>query len=390
MIVASVGVGNDGNPEKAGKEACLQALSGLPNNHADLLIVFASVSYDQDRIIAAIAATSPDTLLVGCSTSGEISSEAFSSEGSVVVMGIASDQMRFWGSASEHMISEPEHAGEEFANTLDYDSHGYASSCLLFLDIISGHGEQALRGVLRRAGPKYSVYGGGAADDQLFFETYQYFRNKSYSGAIAGVGFSGDFRVVGVSKHGFLPIGISRKVTRAEGNTLYELDGKPASSVYEEYFGEEHLHELHEGLLPALAVSYPLGIFVPDSNDVVLRNPVFVDQKGAMTFSAEIPENTEVRLMISDIERAFETAEEAAKDVIKQLGGTRPKAVVVVSSVARKKMLGPRADEEIEIIQRVFGRDVPIAGYYSYAQVGGFGKEMPLHNGSILIWALAE
>ena len=143
--------------------------------------------------------------------------------------------------------------------------------------------------------------------------------------------------------------------------------------------------------MPTLAVSYPLGIFTTESNEVVLRHPVFVDQKGAMTFTAPIPLGAEVRLMISDIERGLEIAELAARGALEKLGGKKPKAAIIVNSVARKKMLGIRADEEIEVIQRVIGRDVPMVGFYSYAQIGGkIGEETPFHNGSLLVWLLAE
>lgn len=306
-------------------------------------------------------------------------------------MAIASDQIQFWGGVGNHILWNPKQAGEECANQLQYNSHGYITSCLTFFDILSGNGDQTLAGLLGGLGAHFPVYGGAAADDMFFFETFQYLGDKVYKNSIVGMGISGNYHAVGVTHHGFLPIGIARKVTKAEDTTLYELDGKPAASIYEEYFGEEHLSELHEGLLPSLAVSYPLGVFLPESNDVVLRNPIFVDQKGAMTFTAAIPVGAEIRLMISDIDRALETTESAAREVLEKLGGKTPKAVIMVSSVARKRMLGLRADEEIQIVQRIVGRDVPIAGYYTYAQIGGLlGEQVPLHNGSLLIWALGE
>ena len=108
-------------------------------------------------------------------------------------------------------------------------------------------------------------------------------------------------------------------------------------------------------------------------------------------FTAPIPQGAEVRLMISDIERGLEIAELAARGALEKLGGKKPKAAIIVNSVARKKMLGIRADEEIEVIQRVIGRDVPMVGFYSYAQIGGkIGEETPFHNGSLLVWLLAE
>ncbi len=392
MITSSVGVGTDHDAYKAGREACTQAISGIPTDQKiNLLIVFGSTTFDQDQLIAGISETVPDAQLIGCSSAGEISSEGFSTEKSVVVMAIASDQMRFWGAVGNHILWNPLQAGEDCANTLQYDSHGYITSALMFVDVLTGSGDKTLAGVINKLGEKFPLFGGAASDDLLFFETFQYLNGKAYNGSIVGMGMSGDYLAVGVAGHGFLPIGIARKVTKAEGTTLYEVDDKPASSIYEEYFGEEHLSELHDGLLPSLAISYPLGVFAPDSNDVVIRNPIFVDQKGAMTFTSEIPVGSEIRLMISDIERGMETTEQVANDALKRLGGRKPKAVIVVNSVARKKMLGLHADEEIEMIQRIFGRDVPIIGLYSYAQIDKqAGNSTPFYNGSLLIWALAE
>lgn len=391
MIATSVGIGIGSNVDKAATEACTQALLSLPNNKAEVLIVFGSVTLDQDKLVEVISKTSPDSLIVGCSTAGELSSEGFSTEKSVVILAITSDQMKFWGGVGHHILWNPYLAGESCMEQIEYESRGYISSALAFLDVISGNSDQALLGATDRLGSGFPLWCGASADDLLFFETYQYYKDKAYSGSIVGLGLSGDFRVAGVIMHGFLPIGVARKVTKSKDLILEELDGKPASSIYQEYFGEEHLHELHEGLLPSLAISYPLGVFLSESNDVVLRNPVSVEKDGTMRFTSAIPVGAEIRLMISDIEQVLETTELAAKKVLEDLEGRKPKAIIVISSIARKKMLGARANEEISVIQHILGRDVPIAGYYSYGQAGGLidGK-LPFHNSSILIWALAE
>lgn len=392
MISASVGVGTGQDPQKAGREACMAALAGLPpDKKADALMVFGSTALDQDKMIEGVSEIAPDAVLIGCSTAGEISSEGISAERSVIVMAFSSDQVYFWGAVGSHILWNPKQAGEECANALQYNSHGYVTSCVTFLDVLSGNGDATIGGFMSKIGASFPVYGGAASDDLLFFETYQYLQNKAYRGSIVGLGLSGEYTTAAVAMHGFLPIGIARIVTRSEGPTLFELDGKPAASIYEEYFGEEHAHELHEGLLPSLAVSYPLGVFMQDSDEVTLRNPIFVDQKGAMTFASSIPVGAEIRLMISDMERGLKTAELAALEILKKLNGKKPKAVIIVNSVARKKMLGLRADEEIEIIQRIIGRDVPMAGFYSYAQLGGqLGEKAQFQSGSLLIWAIAE
>ncbi len=391
MIAASLGIGKGYDAKIAGQEACQQALSGLPGNVADIFFVFASITLDQDKVIEGINDVGGKSIVIGCSTAGEISSEAFSGEKSVVVLGIVSDQMKFWEGIGHHILWSPAKAGEDCANLIEYNSNGYVNSALLFLDILSGNGDLTLDGAIGRFGQNFPIFGGAAADDLRFYETYQYLNQKVYSGSIVGVGLSGEYKSVGVTKHGFLPIGIARKVTKSSGTMLHELDGKPASSIYEEYFGVEHLSELHEGLLPSLAITFPLGVFSPESLDVVLRNPVFVDQHGAMLFTASIPEGSEIRLMISDLERGLETARLAAEEVMTKLEGRKPKAVIVMNSIARKKMLGLHADEEIQIIQQIIGRDVPIAGLYTYAEIGGAtAGKVSFDNGALLIWALAE
>ena len=393
MIAASVGVGTGEDAYQAGLEAATMVLSGLPDKKVDALLVFGSVTFDQDKLIEGVAAgaNSPETIIVGCSTAGEISSEGFSMEGSVVILGIVSDQMHAYADAGHHILWNAFQAGNDFANALEYNSHGYITSCLLFLDILSGNGEQTLSGVLNRVGTSFPVYGGAASDDLRFFETYQYLANKVYKGSIVGIGFSGDYHAVGVAMHGFLPIGIGHKVTRAESTTVFEIDGKPAMKMYEDYLGEEYSSQLREGLLPSLAVSYPLGVFLPGTRQVVLRNPVFVDQHGAMTFTAAIPQGADVRIMISGVEEGLASAKKAAEEVLLKLNGKKPKAVLIINSIARKKLLGADADEEIRMIQQILGRDVPMAGFYSYAQIGGLlGDQVPFHNGAMLIWALAE
>lgn len=392
MIKASIGVGTGPDAFKAGAEACTQAISGIiPEKQAELLLVFGSVSYDQDKLIEGVASSAGNALIAGCSTAGEISSEGFATEHSVVVMAITSDTAHFWGALGNHIPWNARQAGSDCANTLEYDSHGYITSALIFLDIISGSGDLTLQGFSERVGANFPLFGGAAGDNMLFFETFQYLHDKAYKGSIVGIGISGDYHSVGVALHGFLPVGVARTVTRSEGTTLYELDGKPAVSIYEDYFGEEHMGDIKGGLLPLLTISYPLGIFALDSTDVLLRNPVYVDGKGAMTFTASIPEGAEVRLMISDLERGLEVAEEAAKEVLRRLEGRPPKAVIVINSIGRKKMFGAQCGDEIRVIQKVLGRDVPIAGFYSYAQVGGSDAEtVRFHNGSLLIWALAE
>jgi hypothetical protein len=391
MIVASVGVGTGEDAYKVSREAAIAAVEGLPNKKPKLVIVFGSVVFDQDQMLQGIHATTPEALVVGCSTAGEISTEGLAMEKSVVVMAIESDQMDFWGGIGNHLLWNPRQAGIECANAIQYASNGYVRSCLMFLDVISGNGELGIAGMREKLGPSIPLYGSAAADDLLFFKTYQYFNSLVFSGSMVGLGMSGTFTCAAALADSFLPIGIPRVVTKASGVTVQEIDHKPAFSMYEDYFGTEHSLELRERLLSDLAVTFPLGIFDTSTNSLISRNPIYADQEGGMVFTAQIPEGAEAHLMISDTEQAFTSAKEAAEKVMRDLGGKTPRAVIVMNSVARRQLLGANADEEIRIIQAVIGRDVPLIGFYGYAQVDNVLEgRAPFHNAALIIWAIAE
>lgn len=194
MIKASVGVGTGSDAYKAGIEATMQALSGIiPEKKANVLLVFGSAAFDQDKLMEGVAEAGGDALISGCSTAGEISSEGFFTDKSVVVLAIASDQVQFWSALGNHIPWNAKQAGEDCANTLEYESHGYISSALLFLDILSGNGDLTLAGFIDRVGKDFPVFGGAAGDNLLFFETFQYHRGKAYKGSVSAIGFSGDF-----------------------------------------------------------------------------------------------------------------------------------------------------------------------------------------------------
>lgn len=392
MISVSVGIGTGDDAYKAGLEACDDVLERLAPAPNVAFVVFASVSMDQDKLMEAVSKSAPNASIVGCSTAGEMSSDGLSAEKSVVIMGISSDTAQFVSSVGHHVLWNPREAGAQATGDIQYRSRGYAKAALLFFDVITGKGEDILRGAIERCGGSFPLYGAAAADDLLFFETYQYEGGKAYTGSVVALGFSGDISIGYGRAHGFLPISTGKVVTRSEGTTLYEVDHLPAVDIYKEYFGEDYLLQLREGLLTGVAVTYPLGVTKEDEYGYVLRNPIFVDAKGAMTFTANIPVGAEVRLMLSDKEEALLSAERAAKDALQALGGKRPKGAIVLSSIARKKLLGASADEEVRTIQRVIGRDVPIAGFYDYAEIGGALTDgmPPFHNSSVSVLLIAE
>ncbi len=168
--------------------------------------------------------------------------------------------------------------------------------------------------------------------------------------------------------------------------------------IYEDYFGTEEAKILHTEALAKLAITYPLGMKVAGSDELLIRDPITVDDKGSITCAAEIPEGSEVRLMVGSREEAVKVAKIAAQDAIAQLGGSAPKAVIIFNCIARNKLFGDKSGDEIDAIQQAVGKDVPLIGFYTYGEQAPLGGEVrnieqcnsAFHNETVVICVLAD
>src|SRR3989344_937774 len=321
-INAGVGISQGDDSYATGANAAQDALDRLGAKDPQALLVFASVQYDQVKMLSGVRSVTGDALLVGCSTAGEITTEGPTKRHSVVVMTLKGDGVSFYAGVGEGIAAGALEAGKKVAaNVKKQARSGTLNAFLMLPDVLAGNGAAIVRGVLESLGDHFPVVGGAAGDDFEFKKTYQYLNEKVYSGAVVGLGISGKFTMgIGV-KHGWIPVGSPKKVTRSRGSVLYELHGQPAIKIYEDYFGQERAQELRAEPLAKLAITYPLGMQIEGSDEFLIRDPLTVDANGSITCAAEIPQGSEIRLMIGSREEAVKVAKVAAERAIEQLGG---------------------------------------------------------------------
>jgi hypothetical protein len=137
---------------------------------------------------------------------------------------------------------------------------------------------------------------------------------------------------------------------------------------------------------------------VAGSDELLIRDPITVDEHGSITCAAEMPEGSEVRLMVGSKEEAVRVAKIAAEDAVAQLGGSTPKAVIIFNCIARNKLFGDRSGEEITAIQEAVGKEVPLIGFYTFGEQAPLGGEVrniekcnsAFHNETVVICVLAD
>lgn len=114
---------------------------------------------------------------------------------------------------------------------------------------------------------------------------------------------------IGVS-HGWKTIAGPYQVTRAERNTIYELNWKPAFKVYREVIKIHSGKEINRDNFIEIAKSYPFGI-KKKSFEKIVRDPVLLDDSGALTCVGEVPVKSYVDILSSNVNSLVKAAETA-------------------------------------------------------------------------------
>jgi hypothetical protein len=318
--------------------------------------------------------------IIGCTTDGEITSDGFNMD-SAVLAGMVCENMSFHVAYVENLGADSEAAGRKLAQQLPPS----VRHIQLFSDGITGNGCAILRGMHSVLDPKIPIVGGTAADGDRFQQAWQFAGTQMLTDAAVALGFSGKFRVgLGVGS-GWAPVGIGRKVTRAVGSVLYELNGKPALEVYSRLLGK------YAEQLPSVGVEYPLAL-LDENNSCALQEQDYPylmratmavnPQDGSIKFAGEIPEGARVRLTCGERRCILQASKRAIRRAKSGLGEARPALAFCFSCMARKIVLGSHIKEEVMAIQEELGSQVPIIGFYSYGEYSPVQQGTPslLHN----------
>lgn len=382
---------NISDPSAAGKEAVSDAIQDL-DKEAHLVVAFASAKYDQEKLVQGMNEARGNATLVGGSAAGEITSYATTFE-NVVAMAINAPNIKFNVGYGTGAGADSNKAGADAARAVLDGAGGKIDLFIMIPEGLTGNGSAIVRGAQSVLGENFPISGGSAGDDYLFKKTWQYFNDQLLTDSVLGIGLSGDFAFGFGVRHGWEPVGLALKVTKSEGAVLKELDGQPALKIYQDYFGKE-AEELIREPIARMAYTYPLGMSVEGSDELLIRDPVIASEKGEITLAGEIPQGATVRLMIGDRDKAIAAAKDAAQTALVQLQGKKPQVVVMFNCMARNRLLGVRCNEENEVVQNVFGSEAKMIGLYTYGEQGPLlgkkGTPAYFHNETMNLLVLGD
>jgi hypothetical protein len=388
---AGVGTSHHHNPNVAGREAAEQALQKAGVQRPDFVFMFASIGYDQHSLLRAVRQTTGEAPLSDCSAEGTINGDnADESSFSVVVTVITSDELQWTNGVVKGLSADSRAVGQRVAQDLLPDLFVFPDGLIDYLDNFFA----GLEGDLPRE-RFLPMWGGGANANfnNWASPTYQYCDDEVISDRVSYALLSGEAQASWAISHGMAPIGGERKVTRSQGNVIYEINGKAATEVLKEYLPEHALIEDRDWMPYAisLALIFEAPSYMKDEEYVVRGVPAVRMADGSITVQTEVKEGTSVWFSSRDKEKISTRFDQMAGQIMEQLGGEKSKLVFQFECLTRGKLLF-REQERQEILRRFrqsVDPDVPWAGSYTIREIGPVEEHNDRHLYTSVVLALS-
>lgn len=384
---------------QTGRQVAKNALAKIGDKKVDFSVVFVSSKYDYAQVIKGIREETGNAPLIGCSTAGEFTEEKVEKD-SVACALISSDTHKFFTGMGKGIRKNEIDCLKDAVAKLpqqksmkDYP----VNSFIVLLDGLSGKGEEVSLAAISLLGSNIRIAGGSAGDDLKFKETSTFSNDTASSDSISVASiFSKTGPTIGID-HGHTPVSIPYTVTKAIGNKIYELDGKPAMKVWLDATRE-----------PAKQIGIDVDKLWQQPDQIGKFSFIFEgglktgkgykirwsglgpDTKDHLPFVCSIPEGAVMRVMTGTKESQIASARNAARYALENLNGKKPAGAIVFDCVVRGAILGNEFSTAIDEIKKVLG-NIPIVGFETYGEIGlEEGQLSGFHNTTTVVLLFPE
>jgi methyl-accepting chemotaxis protein len=355
-----------------------------------LVLAFASTAQPLDAITRALAKEFGGALVLGASSAGEFT-EHGDLKSAVSAFALAGDFKVFAGMA-EGLKADPVAAVEAAAGGLPLEADGYPfRTGILLLDPLAGNGEEATLILGAQVGEDETLVGGAAGDDLHMKRCVVGLGERVATDALVYARVFSRTRLgVGVS-HGHRPLSGPLRVTRAEGNVVAEVDGRPAWDVWREKtrasaalrgVDVDAIAPADEG---AYLLRYEAGL--ASGGAYTIRAPLSRSADGSISFACGIPEGTVFRITESTPEAQVSSARAAAHEARQAVGAQAIAGALVFDCICRNLILGPSFAGAVSGMAEELG-GVPLAGFETYGEIALAAGDMSgFHNTTSVVLA---
>ncbi|MBU6452160.1 MAG: FIST C-terminal domain-containing protein [Cyanobacteria bacterium REEB67] len=367
------------------KELAEELTLRLDGMHPDFLLAFISPDYKKhfEAIVAELNNLLTPQAFIGCTAAGLIGDGRELEQQSAITL---------TGALLPGVKAEAFHTSNDFLPDLDDPPQSWEKllevtsaddpSFLLLCDPFSFSIENFVQG-LDYAFPKSVKLGGLASGGHKAGENRLIVNDRVYRAGLVGVHFSGNIAVDSVVAQGCRLIDKPYRVTKCDGNLLYELDGKPAFLVLKEVLAR--LSERDQKLArEAIFLGVAMDEFKEKlgEGDFLIRNIHGIEpMSGALLVGERLRSERTVQFHLRD---AASSADDLRMMLRRYTSTEKSKAdqaagAVLFSCMGRGQYLYGRANHDSDIFSEYLG-EIPLGGFFCNGEIGPVGDSTFLHG----------
>lgn len=374
------------------RSAAAEIVAGIRNqmpDPPDVLLLFASTSVDTAVLSQAVQEGCRPRVFTGCSSAGEFAGSG-QGGGSVSAVAISSPHMRFRLAAASGLREDRGATARAIADELaGQELPGFPHrTALVLTDALAGYTEDFVEQLTVATAGSYRFFGGGAGDDDRFGVTHVFAGERILTDAAAVLEIVSS-KPVGIGvRHGWQPASSGFRVTEADGCRLISLNAEPAAEAW---------RQLAAGQERQFDTSAPLPFFLhhvigmDTGAGYKLRVPLSVNEDESVNCAAEVPEGVSVRLMATSDQAAADSAVQATREALAQMGTHSPAAALLFDCAATRLRMGGNFRMEIGAVAAALPPGTALAGCNTYGQVARVdGQFSGFHNCTAVVCLLPE
>lgn len=225
--------------------------------------------------------------------------------------------------------------------------------------------------------PRRLAIGGMASAGEQAQQNVIIFDGQSLHEGMVGVGISGALRLDTVVSQGCRPIGRHMVITRAEGQVIHELGGKPPLEIVPQVLDgcTDNDKELARsgGLLVGRVINEHQGKF--GRGDFLIRNVVHFDQRtGAMAVNDYFRTGQTIQLHVRD----GSSAADDLNDLLAAAPRNTAAGALLFSCNGRGTRLFTHRNHDARALTQAC--QAPVAGFFCAGEIGPIGGRNCLHG----------
>jgi hypothetical protein len=399
---AGVGYSENPNSRAAGGEAAHSALQHAGVGECDLALLFATSKHDPHALLDGVRAViGPDARVFGGAATGVMTNEQLGYEGYQCGVAVLRAPGLHMDTCSIEGVDRDEYAaGLGLGARIRSLAPAPGSSLLFVYDQVKRSTTEGsifslatalLRGMAEAVQSWPATAGLGMIGDYQFNPTFQFLNDTVLQQAALALLLGPELRMDTITVHGCRPSSGYHTVTRADGNTILEIDGRRAVEVVQVLTGGEQGADWENWpIFLTLGVNRGEKFGDYREDDYAIRLCMAVDKArgGLVMFGDDLQPGVDVQIMRRSI--TFDYIPQRVDALFARLEGRRPVLALYIDCAGRARGVCGTEGEDAEVMQAAVAGRAPLLGMYSGAEIVKIGEQVQANNWTGVLCLFSE